>query len=226
MIDTESIAPIVKRNAGTVRRFYPVVDSGDLEGVQWEWVYSNPNHVKNYLENGAQGLLANRLRTVAMRYARSENELANGREPDDLYVYNSRTVAELLKDVFDYGGWQPYQPLGGDGMPTAKRLVNESGDRMAMLTDVKAAIKLLPEDQYNVIVWVYKYSYTHAKLAETLDITEDAARMRVNRAVNKIVQVLMGMAPSTAEGADPEYIGQRKVMSNAASRALTSSQWD
>lgn len=226
MIDTKQISPIVKSNAGYVRRAYPIAEYGDLVGVQWEWVYSNPQQVVNYLESGAQGLLSNRLRTVAMRYARTENEIANGREPDDLYVYNHRTVTELLKDVFDHENWQTYQPNGGDGMPTSKKLVNESGDRMAMLSDVSAALKQVPDEQYNLLVWTYKYSYTNAKLADTLEITEDAARMRVSRAVGKVVQILMGMAPSTSEGADPEYTGTRKVMSNAQSNALTSSYLD
>lgn len=226
MIDSETLSPIVKSNAGSVRRMYPIVEYGDLEGIQWEWVYSNKEAVQNYLDGNAHGLLSNRLRTIAMRYARSENEIANGREPDDLYVYNQRTVTELLKDVFDYEGWQPYQPNGGDGMPTSKKLVNESGDRMAMLADVSAALKQVPDEQYNLLVWTYKYGYTHAKLASTLEISEEAARMRVSRAVAKVVQVLMGMAPSTSEGADPEYVGTRKVMSNAQSNALTSSYLD
>lgn len=226
MIDTESLMPLVKSLAGSVYRMYPSVDRLDVEGVMWEWVYENPSQVRNYLESDSTGLLGNRLKTVGMRYAARENEIMLGREPDDLHLYNSRTVSELLKDAFDHDGWQNYQPLGGDGMPTAKRLVNESGDRMAMLSDITSALSRIPVDQYNVLVWTYKYGYTNAKLAETLDITENAARMRVNRAVGKVVQILMGQAPSTAEGADPEYTGQRKIVTNATARAITSSQWD
>lgn len=224
MIDTETLTPIVKRNAGIVRRYYANAESGDLEGVQWEWIYSNKDQVQKYMDVNAIGLLSNRIRTVAMRYARSENEILSGREPDDLYSYNSRVVSELLKDAFDYEGWQTYSQVG-DGLPTAKRLANTTGDRMAMLADVSSAVKQVPEDQYNVLIWHYKYHYTYAQLANVLECTEDAARMRVNRAVQKVVQVLMGQAPSTAEGADPEYTGERKVTTNATARAITSSQW-
>lgn len=225
MIDHETVAPIIQSVAGVVRRMYPVVDRGDLEGAQWEWVYSNPAKVKNYLSADATGLLTNRLRSVAQRFAAAENEIVQGRNPEDFAPYSPRVVGELLKDVFSYEDWQPSGQFG-DGMPTAKRLANTTGDRMAMLADVKVALEKLPEDQYNVIVWTYKYHYSNAKLAGVLEITEDAARMRVNRAVKKISATLSGMAPSTSEGADPEYIGSRKVMTNATARAITSSQWD
>lgn len=225
MIDTERLMPIVGSMSASVWRRYPAIDKRDAEGVLWEWIYSNPDHVKNYLESESIGLLCNRLRTVGLRWAAKENEIINGREPSDLYLYNPRTVSELLKDMFDYQDWQSASQVG-DGMPTAKRLVNESGDRMAMLADVSSALKQVPTEQYNVLVWTYKYHYPYAKLAETLGISEEAARMRVSRAVRKVVQILMGQAPSTAEGADPEYIGARKVITNATSRAISSSQWD
>ena len=111
-------------------------------------------------------------------------------------------------------------------MPVAKALVNCGGDRMAMLADVSSALKSLPEDQYNVLVWTYKYGYNHAKLASVLEISEDASRQRVSRAVRKLSSILMGQAPSTSEGADPDYVGTRRVITSAQARAITSSQWD
>lgn len=228
MIDTEELTPIIQRNAGTVRRFYPTSEKGDLEGVQWEWAYANPGHVKNYLQAAAQGLLANRLRTVAMRYARAEREVILGRNPEDLQAYNPRAVEELLKDVFDYENWQS-SSMVGDGMPTSKRLANTTGDRIASLVDVKATLYKLPENQYNAIVWVFKYGYTYAKLADLLEISENAARKRVSRAVAKIADQLTGSLPSPdeeEEGSTPEYTGSRKVMSNAQARAITTNQWE
>lgn len=226
MIDHETLAPIVQRNAGVTRRLYPGAENGDLQGVQWEWIYENQEKVKNYLSANSTGLLATRLLTIAQRWAAKERELDLGRDPNDLFVYTPKAVGELLKDVFEHEGWQHYEPLGGDGMPVAKNLANQTGDRMAMLSDVSSALQRLPEDQYNVLVWTYKYGYSHAKLASVLEITEDASRQRVSRAVRRLSNILMGQAPSTSEGADPEYVGTRKVISNAQARAHTSSQWD
>jgi len=226
MIDHETIAPLVQRNAGIIRRQYANAETGDLQGVQWEWVYDNQDKVRNYLTSNATGLLSTRLLTIAKRWAARERELDLGRDPDDLFEYNTKVVSELLKDVFEYEGWQHYEPLGGDGMPVAKGLANQTGDRMAMLADVSRALQQIPEEQYNVLVWVYKYGYSHAKLASVLEITEDASRQRVSRAVRRVSNVLMGQAPSTSEGADPEFIGTRRVISNAQARANTSSQWD
>lgn len=226
MIDHEAIAPMIQRNAGITRRSYPGADLGDLKGVQWEWVYENQDKVNNYLSANSPGLLATRLLTTAQRWAAKERELDLGRDPEDLFIYNPRVVGELLKDVFEHEGWQHYEPNGGDGMPVAKGLANQTGDRQAMLADVSSALQALPTEPYNILVWHFKYGYSHAKLADVLEITEDAARQRVSRAVRKVSQILMGQAPSTSEGADPEYVGTRRVISNAQARAQTSSQWD
>ena len=81
MIDTEKLMPIVGSTAGSVYRMYPSVDKSDVEGVMWEWIYENPTHVDNYINSDSLGLMVNRLKTVAMRWAAKENEIMNGREP-------------------------------------------------------------------------------------------------------------------------------------------------
>lgn len=221
MIDTEAVIPLVQQNAGVVRRMYPWIEKDDLEGVQWEWVYSNPGKVKAFLDSGSVGLLSFRLKSVATRYAATETEFAMGRDPDDLHVYNAGTVRELLKDVFEYENWQSSGQVG-DGMPTAKRLANTTGDRLAMLADISRVMNQVTSDQYNALVWTYKYGYTHAQLAEVLDISEDAARMRVKRSVDKVVSLLMGHAPTSSDATETPTTGTRKVMTNAQARAITS----
>lgn len=225
MIDHDAIAPIVKANSASIRRTYPMVEGGDLDGVQWEWVYSNPDKVKAFQEGEAMGLLSFRLKSVATRWAAGEREVQLGRDPEDLYMYNIATVRELLKDVFHHEHWQSGSQ-GGDGMPTGSKVVSHGGDRVAMLGDVSAALKQIPQDQWNVLVWVYKYGYSHEQVAETLEISVEAARKRTDRAVERVRMVLMGIAPSTSEAGDPNYVGRRRAMSNAQARAITSSYDD
>ena len=225
MIDHDRIAPLVRANSTSVRRSYPMAESGDLDGVQWEWVYSNPDKVKAYQEGDAMGLLSFRLRSVATRWAAAEREVALGRDPEDLHLYNIGTVRELLKDVFHHENWQP-APQGGDGMPRGSSVASRGGDRVAMLGDVSAAVKQVPQDQWNVLIWAFKYGYSYEQIAEALEITVQAARKRVDRAVERVRMVLMGIAPSTSEAGDPEFIGRRRAMSNAQARAITSSYED
>lgn len=224
-IDHDAISPLVKTNSASIRRIYPMVESGDLDGVQWEWVYANPEKVQAFQQGEAMGLLAHRLRSIATRWAAGEREVMLGRDPEDLHMYNIGTVRELLKDVFHHENWQP-SPQGGDGMPTGSRVVSHGGDRMAMLGDVSAALRQVPQDQWNVLVWVFKYGYSYEQVAEALEITEQAARKRTDRAVERVRMILMGIAPSTSEAGDPEYTGRRRAMSNAQARAITSSYED
>lgn len=225
MIDTEKLIPMVKANAQAVRNAYPVVQSGDVEGVQWEWVYSNVSKVEAYISSESLGLLSHRLRSVATRWAAREREHILGRDTSDLYVYTQSVIRELLRDVFHYEDWQP-SPQGGDGMPTGKGVVSWGGDRMAMLADVSQALKSVTQDQWDLLVWHFKYNESYEQISAILGVSPNAIRMRISRAVDRVRETLMGMAPTTPEGADPEYTGSRKVMTNAASRALLSSYTD
>ena len=82
----------------------------------------------------------------------------------------------------------------GDGQPTAKGQVNETGDVIAAMIDIKAGVEKLREPQYNLILWVYKYNYTMQGLAEELDVPLPTAKSRHTAAL-KALQKVIGEKP-------------------------------
>ncbi len=205
---------------GVSKRF-PTLDPEEIDNVGWEYVYRSREVVIGFLTEKEQGrrYLGYRIRRAMLEWCGREMRAATGIDYRDTYTYTSEVIKELLSDVFEYENWQS-APAGEDNMPKSKRLVNEGGDRMAMLADVSRALKCLTDDQYNAIVWHYKYGYTHAMIGEEMDITENAVRLRIRRAVYRMVYFLAKQDPGGDEDDSPrEFTGSRRVVSNATARA-------
>lgn len=208
---------MIERISRSMSRDYEI----DFEDVRSElhlWYLENQDKAQQLLEMDRAGLLDHRLTSIARRFSARERAQLLGYDPSDLAHYNLRAVRDLLPDVFDYNNWQP-SGLTGDGQPRAKPLANQGMDRVSMLIDIKEAVSKLPEEQYNVILWVYKYGYTSEQLAAELEITQDAAQKRIQRAVRKVQAMLTEIRPMDV----PQ---RRAVLTNAASRAVQAGHWE
>ena len=64
-----------------------------------------------------------------------------------------------------------------------------------MMSDIDKALKKLPDEQYNILYLRFVDSLDNAHMASELQISDDAARMRVNRAVNSLLNLLGGSRP-------------------------------
>ena len=126
----------------------------------------------------------------------------------------------MLPIGFDHREWQPSGLRGDQGMPRSKGDPRHSSDAVAALADVSRALSLLPEDEYNVIIWRFKLDYTDDELGEVLEISPSAANKRVQRAVKRLQKELGGSAPFK------EYTGSRTVQRNSAARAQQSATWE
>lgn len=75
---------------------------------------------------------------------------------------------------------------------------------------------MLPEDQYNTLVWRYKYGYTFQNIGDEAGISKQAAADRHRAAVNAIQQVLgKGDLSEFRRG----YSGRQEPRGNASSQA-------
>ena len=226
-LDYEILKPVVENNARIVRSSYPNSTGSDISQEMWMWIYGNKDTVASYLKMGSDGpkLIGFRLRSIGHRMAAKENAFLNGVDYEDTHVYTVPALRVLLSDVFDHEDWQSHQ-VSYDDMPKAKAQTNMTGDRIAMLADVSAALPKLEEDHYNILVWVFKYHWTYEELGAYLDgISPDAARKRTERAIGRVRALLMGIEKDTDQ-AHPEYIGARRAVSNSTAMSYQSSMWD
>lgn len=208
---------MIERIARALGRDYEV-DYEDVRSELCLWSLENQGKIDELVDLGHEGLVDHRLTSIARRFCAKERAQLLGYDASDIAHYNLRAVRELLPDVFDYNNWQSGATFG-DGQPRSKPLANQGMDRVSMLIDIKQAVSKLPEEQYNVILWVYKYGWTVTQLAAELEITQDAAQKRIQRAVRKIQALLTEIRPMDV----PQ---RRAVLTNAASRAVQSGHWE
>ena len=233
MYDDNDMDRFIKNVAGNVARsFPPYVTKSDVAHHIWVWYLENEVTVTSLMRDNEswEPMLYGTMTRVANEYALEEEAQANGYSRDDVYFYTTKVVRELLKDTFDYENWQSFSSFG-DGQPKQKAQANTTGDRIAMLADVKAAVEKLGDDQYNIILWIYKFGVDYPTLAETLEVTEDAARKRVSRAVQAVRKLLgqesLADLRNAVGDASRLYAteGEHRRFGNAQARAVTESQY-
>lgn len=212
-----TLRPMVKDIAKQVSYKFPSsVMREDIEQDLWVWAYRNQKSISKKIVNDPEAWIeqvATTMRKQALSFGKDELDSAEGRVAQDLQKYSVNEIRALLPDVFDYEDWQSFASVS-DGQPKSKGMANATGDRLVSLVDVKKQVLKLNNDQYNVIVWHYKYGLPFETIAEEYDCSLDAARKRVERAV-KAVQRGLGTVPQK------EYTGRRTVRSNAAWRAAS-----
>lgn len=187
----ELLEPIVTKVANAVCRQFPnYIDKQDVVNDLWERVYKERKNFDEMLgKEGWEKLAFWLLKKEAYKVVLAEDAAINGYDQEDVFNYRLEVIRELLEVVFNYQDWQSFSTFG-EGGPRATTLVNQTGDYVAMLIDVKAATERLPDEQYNALLWHYKYQYTNAMLADELDISEEAAKKRVQRSVGALQREL------------------------------------
>jgi DNA-directed RNA polymerase specialized sigma24 family protein len=197
MIDIERLAPLLKKIAdSTASQFPGYVNRDDVESALYVWAYERRNTVSKIMEDAEswEARLYHMITTVAKDYALKEDAAVHGYSEDDTFLYTITQLKSLLEQVWDYEDWQTFGVFGEAGMPHAKGLVNRTGDRLAMLADVKIALERIEEPHYNILVWVYKQHKTHQQIAEESEWGRSSIGSRVSGAI-KALQKELGRVP-------------------------------
>lgn len=217
-----TLEPMVKQVSKFVKRnFPPNILLEDIEQAIWLGAYQEQKSITRKIENEPESWIpqiAATLRKKGTEYALNERAALEGYHQEDYQKYSVQVVRTLLPDVFDHQDWQSFA-AGGDGQPRSRNQANTTGDRIASLIDVSVGLKKLKTEQYNTLVWVYKFGYTNEMIAEEYGCNAEAARKRVERAVQALARTLGYREPV-------EVSGGRTVRSNAAWQAALSNQYE
>ena len=226
MLDYERFMPMVKRIASSVSRNFPSsVQASDTEGAIYVWLFQRKAWIEQTVRDDPDNWepkISSLMRKVAFDHCAQEKATIEGYDVSDNYRYSAPKIQTLLRDVFNYQDWQSFGNWG-DGQPTAKGQANETGDRIAELVDIKEALMKLKADQLEILILHYRDNYTLEGLSEELEVSYDAARARLRRAVTALQKLLGPKAQSIREGSQN---GRRAVRSNAAWRAQAANQWE
>jgi len=177
------------------RKFH-MCDADDIRQELWVWFLEHPNKVKTWEElDGKQSvkLIARSLRNAAKDYCQREKARAVGYKVEDNYYYDREVVELLLPAVLRKDLVAP--AMTELGFTKAKKVASEGGNWFAMMADIDRSLSRLTQEQLSIIYLRFGDGCDNASLATELAISEDAARMRVNRAINNLLNFLGGTRP-------------------------------
>lgn len=224
-LDYKLFRKMVKDVASGVSRSFPTyVDSRDTESHLWLTLYERRENIRRTVEDRPtdwEPMISSTLRKWAFEHCMKEKSQVEGIDPKDAFCYSMPKIQKLLDVVFEYEDWQSFG-LHGDGQPRGRVQANQTGDRLAELCDLSAALQRLPDNPYNALLWTYKYHLTNAALGIELGINEEAAKKRVQRA-REALQRELGKKDTSAE---PSPSDRRTVRTNASWRASQANQYD
>lgn len=194
MIDYPRLTPLVKRAAGIAHSSFPSHhDKSDTEQQLWVWLLENKTTVDKLLKS-EEGERADRaLTTLLIRsangYLREEDAAVYNYDTEDAYYYSEKQIKEILEVVFRYEDWQSFAMILDD-LPKGKSDPSHGNDRLAHFADVTSATGALTDDQYNAIVWHYKYGKSIANVGKEMGIGKDRARRLLDGAVSAMQKAL------------------------------------
>jgi DNA-directed RNA polymerase specialized sigma24 family protein len=91
-----------------------------------------------------------------------------------------------------------------------------------MMADIERALARLTHEQLTIVYLRFGDGCDNVTLAKELDITEDASRMRVNRAVNNLLNFLGGQRPRRERDYTEEQVNEQNNEDTRSSDDLSS----
>ncbi len=218
------LSPLVDRAAkATVSKWPSYVTTEDVAQEIWVWAYSRQNSIETLMKRAEwEGQVYSTMLKAASAAAHKEDQAVNDYTEDDTYTYSKAVIESLLDSAFDYQDWQSFSSFG-DGQPRAKGQVNETGDLLAMLSDVKAALAEIKEQYRDVLFLRHYMQYTFERIGEEVGIQKMGAQKRHSAALNALRDRLgrVNIADLRAGWDD-----RREAMSNASARAVSDRQYE
>ena len=150
----DSLRPLVEMAAkNTAHKWPSYVSAEDVEQEIWLWVFEKEASITSAMKaDDWEAKIYSTMTKVASTSAAKEDQQTNGYSKEDTYVYSVAVIETLLESCFTYEDWQSFGNFG-DGQPHAKGQVNEAGDVLAMLADVKAGMAELKKEYREVLLY-------------------------------------------------------------------------
>lgn len=178
-------------------RKFDIVEVADLRQNLWLWFVEHPNKLKEWEAKGekdAKNLIYKSLRNQAIDYCQKWKAKSVGYDVADLYYYAPEVVEAILPAVLrqEFGVTHKLN-LGRIGRPTAP---SEGGNLMVLMLEIDYAYYKLSKEDRKIIFMKHAQSMDFKEIANLLGLgSEDTARMRHMRAINRLIRKLGGHKP-------------------------------
>ena len=227
VVDTYKYENMVGTIAYEYSRKFHMCDADDIRQELWVWFLEHPNKVSTWEEidlKQSTKLIARSLRNAAKDYCQREKARAVGYKVEDNYYYDREVVELLLPAVLRRDLNAP--AMTELGFTKAKKVASEGGNWFAMMADIDKALSRLTREQLTIVYLRFGDGCDNASLATELGISEDASRMRVNRAVNNLLNFLGGSRPRKERDYTEEEANEQKNADSGSDGDLQDSGLD
>lgn len=197
MVDVEKYENLVASIAYEFSKKYHMVDASDIRQELWVWFLEHPNKVRVWESfDGKQStkLIARSLRNSAKDFCQREKAKATGYHVSDNHYYDKAVIEEILPAVLRGDTQGPV--LLNLGFTKNKQVASEGGNWLAIKADIGRGLDRLPVEQKSILYLRFGDGCdSDDALGQELGISKDAARMRVNRAMNNLLNFIGGHKP-------------------------------
>jgi RNA polymerase sigma factor (sigma-70 family) len=193
----EDYEGVVASIAYEFSRKYRMVDIDDLRQELWVWFLTHPNKVKvwhdTHDKKQSTKLIARSLRNAAKDYCQKEKARSVGFRVEDNYYYDKNMLESLIPAVLT--GNREAPAMNDLSVSNVKKVASEGNNWPAICSDIEKAISKLNKEQRDIVILRYASGFELAVIASELSISQDAVRMRVNRALKNMLNFLGGNYP-------------------------------
>lgn len=178
---------------------YRMIDRDDIKQELWFWFASRPHKVNDWYTNFEQKdrdkLISRSLRNAALKYCTREKAKTAGYETQDNFYYQPQIIEEFLPYILTESYMLPVGVNDVNYKPD-RNAVAESNTWLAVRADISMAFDELEERHQNVLRLRFtSINTTLEEVGTELNISADAARKRVDRAIGAMIQELGGKQP-------------------------------
>lgn len=198
---------VVVSVASEYHKRFNMVELEDIKQSLYEWFLEHPNKLDEWEAIGpkdAKNLIYRSLRNQALDYCQRWKAKSVGYEVNDLHYYDIELIKDLLPAVLRREITEP--PKLNFGMPGKPPAPSEGGNMMAMMAEIASAYNKLNIEDKVVLFRTYAESLDFGTTAKEMGLaSEDAARMRHNRAIKKLITRLGGFKPHHEPDSSPQH---------------------
>lgn len=187
-------------------RKFDMVEVSDLRQALYQWFVEHPNKLDEWEaigEKDAKNLIYRSLRNEALDYCQKWKAKSVGYDVGDLFYYAPDVVEAILPAVLrgEFGVAHKLN-LGRVGRPSAPA---EGGNLLTMMVEIDWGFWKLSKEDRHVLFMRHAESLDFKEMANVLSLgSEDAARMRHKRSINRLIRKLGGFKPYIEEDSKPE----------------------
>lgn len=178
---------------------YRMIDRDDIRQELWLWFATRPNKVKEWYENFQEKdrdkLISKSLRNAALKYCTREKAKIAGYELQDNFYYQPQIIEEFLPYILSDSYMLPVGVNDVNYKPD-RNAVAEGNTWLAVRADISGAFEAIEEKHQNVLrLRFHSFNITFEEVGNELSISADAARKRVDRAIQAMIDELGGKKP-------------------------------